>query len=201
MNGMTGNHTKTCFLGNYTNAQTWLILATALLLSACSPGVTIMEGSRYKLYDTIPDLAADSTQVVVVHVRDRWDNPSTTDPDGTANAPTVTSVGDVVETLTSATLASALDVPEARGVSPAAPGDEIKIVQMGATDMAATPAPLLEPGQTYLLFLSVPDEPHDGAFWVTGADAGIFQSDGEGFTQPVDSGDAFPATITRDDLG
>lgn len=102
---------------------------------------------------------------------------------------------------TPASLGSTIEAPEAVAIAQPGPGELIQVVQMGWIEMVETPAPLLMPGETYLLFLSAPSDRHDGAWWVSGGNAGIFQPDGDVFVQVArESGDTFPSTITREDL-
>ncbi|ROR97115.1 hypothetical protein EDD28_1708 [Salana multivorans] len=131
---------------------------------------------------------------------DRRNDEVVTEPDGTETSQTTTSDVTVLEVLAPASLGTTIEAPEAVAIAQPEPGELIQVVQMGWIEMAEAPAPLLASGETYLVFLSAPSDRH-GAWWVTGANAGIFRPDGDVFVQVAeDTGDSFRATITREDL-
>ncbi|EWS82436.1 hypothetical protein BF93_10505 [Brachybacterium phenoliresistens] len=75
--------------------------------------------------------------------------------------------------------------------------------------MQETPAPILELGKTYILFLNRTrrEGPDSDKFFITGADAGIYMQDTatagtseESFHSIGESGDSIPESATADEL-
>ena len=82
-------------------------------------------------------------------------------------------------------------------------GDSVGVRQLGTPDMSETPAPILEVGQSYLLFLRPTELPGEASelFYVVGGVAGIFVADAGTFSRLVrDSGDQLPNQLTTADL-
>lgn len=148
-----------------------IALATALV--ACT--TTGSSGSRHTLYESIDALAADSSVIVVGTVTEqRGDATTTVSSIEVSNAPANPQLG------------AALDGEHAT----VAVGDVVEVRQ----DIA----PFLAPGGEYMLFLTPSMLPGEAAsqYFVTGAEAGIYQRDGDEFRRVVmDSGDTLPETI------
>jgi len=180
--------------------------------TACSPDVgadgspdttTGMAVSRSTLYTSVEDLSADSTLVVVGRVTDR----TTSGSAEAAGADTVHTVStfEVTEATPAAGREDAdTDVPAA--------GSTIEVRQLGSTVVDQLPAPILEVGQDYLLFLT-PTGLSGGAasqFHITGGTAGYYRSTagptgdradaGATFGKVGDEGDTLPATLTADQI-
>ena len=88
----------------------------------------------------------------------------------------------------------------------------IEVRQLGSTDVDQLPAPILEVGQDYLLFLT-PTGLSGGAasqFYITGGTAGYYRSTagptgdradaGATFGKVGDEGDTLPTTLTADQI-
>ncbi|HEV7743172.1 MAG TPA: hypothetical protein VGO65_12225 [Pseudolysinimonas sp.] len=151
-----------------------------LVLAGCSTSGS--SGSRHELYDSVAGIAADSTLVVVgrVTLQEDDDSPQTTR----------VSTIEIVERFLPAGLGSDLDIR-----LPDKIGDTLQVRQVLE--------PYLERGQSYLLFLRPSELPGDAAaqFFVTGADAGVYLSQGTDFVHPEFDGDTLPTTLTAADLG
>lgn len=150
-----------------------LCVIVLITTAACSSSSS---GSRHTLYDSIDSLAADSSAILVGTVSDQ----------STAGGTTVSSVA-VTNAPTNPQLGGNLaDPPE-----PPAAGDVVEVRE--------DQTPTLSPGEEYLLFLTPTMLPGDAStqYFITGAVAGIYVRDGEGFRRAVpDSGDTLPDTIT-----
>jgi len=139
------------------------VLAT--LPSGCA--TSGMAASRSVIYDSVESLSADSSAVVVVEVQ------AVSDVDGKAPM----SAADAVVT-------RAFDVPalgrDVGSVDTLTAGASVTVLQLGTRGMGDTPAPLLQAGETYLLFLtpSMLDGGKRSAFFVTGGTAGLYESSG-----------------------
>lgn len=142
------------------------------MLTACAGGVS---GSRATLYDSIDALAADSSAIVVGAVAlQRTEGDYTISSFVVESSPTNPQLGANLED----------------GAQAIEPGDVVEVRQM--TD------PRLVRGGRYALFLTETGLPGDaaGQYYVTGAVAGIYVRDGDGFRRVVpDSGDTLPETI------
>ncbi|MFD4990831.1 hypothetical protein ACFWH7_03690 [Cellulosimicrobium cellulans] len=181
-------------------------LAAGVTFAACSsPGttVTIASGGRAELYSSVDELTADSSAIAVVTVTGQ----EVFDRDGTkelGNTYTVSDV-DVLQTRAPDALNEARDA-----AAHVAPGASIQVRQMGDPSMDL-PAPILEVGKSYLLFLVPSGLPGDEAeqFFITGGTAGYFaapdrveaRSAGtQSFEKVGDEGDTLPADVTLDQL-
>lgn len=149
------------------------LVASAGILAACSEAGS---GSRHTLYDSIESLAADSSSIVVGDVTAQSvEGDVTISSVAVTNAPANPRLG-----------SDLADAPE-----PAAVGETVEVRQEGS--------PTLEVGGEYLLFLTPTMLPGEAAaqFFVTGAVAGLYVREDDGFRRVVpDSGDDLPATIT-----
>lgn len=162
-----------------------------------------MAVSRSTLYISVEDLSADSTLVVVGRVTDRTTSGSA-EAAGADPVHTVSTI-EVTEATPAAGREDAdTDVPAA--------GSTIEVRQLGSTDVDQLPAPILEVGQDYLLFLT-PTGLSGGAasqFHITGGTAGYYRSTagptgdradaGATFGKVGDEGDTLPATLTADQI-
>lgn len=149
-------------------------VSVAMSLAACASATVEhgMTGDRAEFYHSIDDLVAASTTIVTARVTAREE------------------VGDEVkDTIVTASVDSAYE-PQNLGsarewaLTPLAPGNEVRIYQYGTADTASL-APILEPGEQYLLFLvRASDEengysagnPRAGTFDIVGVDAGIYEA-------------------------
>lgn len=149
-------------------------ISVSLLLTACaSPTVEYgITGDRAEFYQSIDELVAASTSVATVQVTAREE------------------VGDEIkDTIVTASVDSVYE-PQNLGsgiewaLTPLAPGEEVRIYQYGTADTASL-APILEPGQHYLLFLVrasdeengyKADNPRAGTFDIVGVEAGIYEA-------------------------
>ena len=151
-----------------------LISCVALLtLTACASSSS---GSRHALYESIDELAADSSVVVVGTAGAQHADGSTT----------VSSV-EVTNVPANPQLGANLEA----GTSSVSVGEVVAVRQEGDS--------VLSSGEEYLLFLTSSMLPGDAAaqYFVTGAVAGIYQRDGDVFRRvELDSGDQLPETIT-----
>ncbi len=151
-----------------------LALAVGIaVLAGCSQSSS---GSRHTLYDSIDELAADSSSIVVGTVTDQsTQDGATVSSVEVANAPTNPQIG--------GNLADRGD--------PAEVGETVEVRQDSP--------PFLETGAQYLLFLTptmLSGAPATQLF-ITGAGAGAYVRDGDEFHRViVDSGDNLPDTIT-----
>jgi hypothetical protein len=165
----------------------------AVSLTGCSSSHA--EGSRVELYDSVPDLAADSSIVVSGTVQQQK---TATDIPGSDEFTLSTVVID-------ATAKTDSDHPS---------GSSVVVRQHGNRDTEG-PGPLLEQGKTYLLYLTPSGLDGDLAsqFYVTGGTAGIYETqqnaaarsaggvaeDTEFTKAPSDEGDKLPAELTLED--
>lgn len=114
--------------------------------------------TRVRLYASVGELASDSTAVVVGTVTDQH---SAADIDG---------VTDFTLSTVQVSRVVAGDVTQ---------GGDVVVRQFGSAAQAA-PTPLLEPGATYLLYLTASGLQGDLAsqFYVTGGNAGLYRASG-----------------------
>jgi hypothetical protein len=134
--------------------------------------------SRAKAYGTVPALLRDADVVVVAHATDRR---------------ATESIGGIPFTITT------LDqVERLRGEPVAA---TIDLRQLGAADTSVEGATLVEPGRTYLLFLT---KQHDkdgvatGRYGIVGLQAGMYVSEGDGrFARADEDSPSLPTDVSR----
>ena len=150
-----------------------LALVTVAALTACA---NASSGSRAELYETIDELAADSSVIVGGTVTGQFRDGSTTvSTVEVAHAPANPQLGANVD------------------------GDHAAVEVGDVVEVREDAAPLLAQGDEYLLFLTPTMLPDEAAsqFFVTGAVAGIYRRDGDEFRRvALDSGDTLPETIT-----
>lgn len=157
--------------------------------------------SRSELYESLDQLDADSSLVAVGEVVDQDVQGSTGSgvaPDSSATVSTfrldrVRRGADAV--------AAGLILPEV--------GSTIEVRQLGTDEPGTAPAPILEVGSGYLLFLTPTGlAGGDGAqYYVTGGTAGYYAAQsgashtaGTIFTKVGDEGDVLPDTLTEDEV-
>lgn len=170
--------------------QTMVVASALLLLSACASAppndseVTGMHGSRTVLYQDVEHLLGDSTIVVRGVVVEQ----TTAEDQG------------ITQTLSTLEVTESFAVAESDEGAPLA---SVVVRQYRDGDYSELPAPLLEQGQEYLLFLaSAQIRGHDNHFWITGGQAGLYQADagGEIYRRiAIDEGDALPEQLTAAD--
>ncbi len=166
----------------------------ALGLSSCSSAFT-SEGSRVQLYDSVSALADDSSIVVAGTVSDQK---------------TVSDIPNGGQfTL------STLTVTKSAKTDSAHPDGSTIIVRQIGSPKTSGPAPFLEQGKAYLLYLHPSELEGELAshFYVTGGSAGIYETqqnaaarssggvteDTEFTKAPSDEGDDLPEALTLDD--
>jgi len=168
-----------------------LIGILAVGIVACGPAPSQhMDGSRHELFDSVRSISAASSNVVVVEVR------SQTEENG-PQIPYTISDAKVLTQFAPAGLGSALGLKAPRAIS-----GEVAVRQMGSKDVS-TPAPILETGRQYLLFLTPSMLEGEAAvqFSVTGGSAGIYSVEsGEFVHGPFTEGDTLPEALTAADL-
>lgn len=161
-----------------------LTLITAALICALTGCSSSASGSRANLYESIDDLAGDSTAIVIGTVTSqRQDDDAIISTFEVSNAPTNPQLGANVEGADSLLVA----------------GDTVEVRQMDSGAASSAAAPLLESDQEYLLFLTPSMLAGDAAtqFYVTGAEAGLYIRDGDEFRRVMtDTGDILPETIS-----
>lgn len=168
-------------------------LTCALAVGCTNSSTTYADGARSTLYDSVQQLSRDSVAAVVATVADQQ------------------VVGKDSETTTLSTIKVAevtrdgfgTNLPSGQAGFPQ--GTPVVVVrQLGGPDIQG-PAPMLEVGRSYLLFLTptmLPGE--DGAqFYITGGSAGYYAApqgaalDAKAsFTKVGDEGDRLPGQIT-----
>lgn len=157
------------------------LVAVIVAIAGCSTGGTsdpASAGSRAALYDSIDDLAADSTAIVGGTVTEQ-----------STQGDTTVSVILVGTAPSSPQLGANLSVP----LSDIRVGDTVQVRQDPSS------RPLLEIGEEYFLWLTPSALPGAAAsqFFITGSNAGIYVRDGDVARRVApDSGDTLPATIT-----
>jgi hypothetical protein len=175
-----------------TAAAVGSIVISALALTGCS--TSHAEGSRVELYDSVPALAEDSSVVLSGTVREQ--KTATDIPGGGEFTLSTVVVGATAKT----------DASQPTGST-------VVVRQLGSASTEG-PAPLLEQGRTYLLYLTPSGLDGDLAsqFYVTGGTAGVYETqqnaaarstgvtgDTEFTKAPSDEGDELPAELTLAD--
>lgn len=152
----------------------------ALVLAACASSSS---GSRATLYESIDQLAADSSAIVVGTVHGQR-----TEGDVTISSVEVTHSSFNPQLGANLTDESAV-----------AAGDVVEVRQdVASSHTGGDHAPLLSDGDQYMLFLTPTMLEGDAAaqYFITGAVAGLYVRDGADFRRVVtDSGDALPERI------
>jgi hypothetical protein len=148
-----------------------------------------IHGGRTTLYNGIGQLIADSRLVVVGNV----DSQSVVDANGNEPPYTLSTVS-----VSRSVAPQGLAARSGGGVVGMGEGGTVVVRQMGVSGMEV-PAPLLEVGQQYLLFLTPTGASGDtaGQYWTVGGPAGSFRLDGSGFARMSEDGDRLPAAISR----
>lgn len=175
-----------------TVAAAAVLALSAVSLTGCSSSHG--EGSRVELYNSVPALADDSIIVVAGTV---------------SSQKTVSDIPNSGEfTLSTFTVAKTAKTDSNH------PAGSTLVVRQHGTESKPGPGALLEPGKTYLLYLTPSGLDGDLAsqFYVTGGTAGIYETeqnaaarsagvtgDTEFTKAPSDEGDKLPAELTLED--
>ncbi len=173
------------------------LVSLSLAMVACSTTTTIVS-SRHTLYSDVSVLSGDSEAIVDVVVKSQ----EVVQEEIPYTLSTVT----VIAPLRPKGLAS-----NKEAAAEVTPEEQIVIRQMGSVDEEEVPAPLLEVGHRYLLFITSTKLEGDAAsqFYVTGVSAGIYRTESSAgarggdvtYTRvDRDSGDDLPPTLTAADL-
>jgi hypothetical protein len=171
-----------------------LLAGATILLAFLLPGCSSsgVHASRERLYSTLGELSSVSSAVVLGDVVDQQVIPG-------SPAETTVSIVRVIRTFDPPQLGE-----ESReGLSEIHAGAEVRVRQIGSRDMAAVPAPILERGETYLIFLAASGLEGAAAsdFFISGGQPGYFRIDGDEFVRVVaESEDTLPVRITEEDL-
>lgn len=168
-----------------------------LSLVSCTPEpVSFMHGSRVELYNSVREIAADSSKVVVVDVLEQE---VIYERLGDLPSPITYTVSTVAVRKEFSPTGLGIELPNA---GPHVEGDRLLVRQMG-TKESDGPATILRPDASYLLFLTPSLLPGELAsqFYVTGGSAGIYVATDNFFEHgPFEEGDTLPGTLTADDL-
>jgi hypothetical protein len=196
-------------MNTFRSAFAVVAIGAAVSLAGCAspeePAVVRgVDGSRHEIYDSVDGLVQDSSAVVTVEVLSQ-ERGELDAPEGVLATPLTISTVRVLELAEPDELAETLP----GGESTVAVGDELVVRQLGDAEMESTPAPIMEIGGSYLLFLTPTGLPGEAAdeFYVTGAVAGLFEpsSSGRGgetgYTSLSHDGDDLPSDITLGDIG
>ncbi|MFD8768449.1 hypothetical protein [Microbacterium oxydans] len=173
------------------------LVSLSLAMVACSTTTTI-DSSRHTLYSDVSVLSGDSEAIVDVVVKSQ----EVVQEEIPYTLSTVT----VIAPLRPKGLAS-----NREAAAEVTPEEQIVIRQMGSVDEEEVPAPLLEVGHRYLLFITSTKLEGDAAsqFYVTGVSAGIYRTESSAGARggdvtythvDRDSGDDLPPTLTAADL-
>lgn len=170
-------------------------LLTAAVLAAglggCAVTTTSLSGSRHTLYESVEELAGDSSNVVRVKVLEQ----SEVDD------------GDLPYTVSRASVQGAYAPKNlGRNVTDAAAvkaGDEIYIRQFGTSKWEEVPAQILDDDAEYLLFVTPTMlKGAESEYYITGGSAGIYKvtEDGRFDHGPFEEGDTLPEVLTEQEL-
>ncbi|CAH0222851.1 hypothetical protein SRABI76_02554 [Microbacterium oxydans] len=174
------------------------LFSASLVMTACTPTTTSIEESRHTLYSDVAGLAADSEAVVDVVV----DSQEIVQEAMPYTLSTVTVIAPLQPTGLAANADAAATVT---------PEQQIVIRQLGSSAEETVPAPLLEVGGRYLLFVTSTQLPGDAAsqFYVTGGSAGLYRTESASEARgsdvsyarvDVESGDSLPLTLRTAEL-
>lgn len=175
-------------LKNITAAFAVLVVAT-LAMTGCVTTETSMHASRAKLYTDITEVIGESSAVVEIEVQSQE-----IVEDGTHTLSTATVISAFQPKGLAATLSSA---------TPVAAADKVIVRQLGSSEQYGVPAPLLEIGNRYLLFLTPTTLEGDAGsqFYIVGGTAGLYTSESGNYVHvKTEDGDNLPATLTATEL-
>jgi hypothetical protein len=160
-----------------------ILTVATLALSGCTLTSSSASGSRHKLYESVEELVADSTAVVV----------ATATEQAREDYQVVTRI-EVEQALDPAGIATAAPARQ----TPLSPPQELVVRQLDN----GTEEGVLEPGRRYLLFLN--PTMLDGAaadhFYVVGSVAGVFLAEGHEFRRMSTVDADLPDTLTVGEL-
>lgn len=146
-------------------------LLAIVLLAGCSQSSGVgTHGARAEIYTSVGALVEDSSAIATVVID------SSDQTRSSAGSPLTVATATVIENVAAPSVG--LDSREGALDTSLELNDVITIRQMGSPDTDQE-TPYLQPGETYLVFLAstgLPDVP-DTEFYITGAVAGIYESD------------------------
>ncbi|WP_270410257.1 hypothetical protein [Brachybacterium paraconglomeratum] len=152
-------------------------------------------GNRSRIYGSLEELRADSDLVIKATVPNPLEVTKREEDAGTFTYEDIETTLPVLE--------SSVVGTRGEGVDDLSSGpDEVTVIQLGNAEMSEVPAPLLEAGKTYVLFLTLSGLPGDDAnkFFVTCSDAGIFLEDGAAVVPLSEHGDVLPESKDAETL-
>lgn len=176
-----------------------------LVLSGCVTTSTGTSGSRHKLYESLTDLIGDAGRVVAGSVVSQTE---TVEHELTLTVSTFEVEREFQPESLGVELHERARPENALGPLPArqpGAGETIVIRQYGSATAQTNVAPLLIPGETYLLFINLSGLEGSAAsqYYVTGSDAGIYLEAGvpsEFERVSKEAGDVLPTVVTETDL-
>lgn len=168
-------HRPSALRGHGTTLVATSMVATVLVLAGCSSSTTGastgMGASRVELYESLPDLLEDTSLVVAGIAATRATDDGVTGPTGAMEVPaSTTTTIDITEIVSQAG-------DDTTAFSSLSSNMTLAVRQFGTPDMFETPAPLMEPGQEYLLFLVPTGERNvkEPTYYVVGGSAGMYE--------------------------
>ena len=169
-------------------------VVSVMSLAACAPAVTFSSGSRVKLYNSIKELAADSTLVASIDVTSQKEYPET----DSASAYTA-STAEITAIFQTAGLPG-----DARLDQKFSAGEEIVIRQLATGNSVSEDGSkiVIDASGSYLVFLVESGVPgaSGNEFYITGGTAGLFGADGDKYQWLGNEGDKLPNSLTAADL-
>lgn len=154
------------------------------------------QGSRVTIYQSLDELIADSSLIVLGSVAEQA---ALSGDDASDNVTASEFVVDqaFVPTGLAQSLAQAGVQPSTRD-----PGDTVTVLQHGTPDTVTSVGKLLEEGGRYLLFLNPTGLSGAAAddFFVVGSEAGLYKAEGDAFVRLSQGGDGIPSTLIPEDL-
>lgn len=187
---------------NQARLVSWLIISCtgAMALTSCGQPEqqNSMEGSRSTIYKSVDELGDDSSAAITGEVVDQK-----FETDSYGNA----------VTLSRFLVDKVADLPkeDGAGARTLAPAKIVTIRQLGDESFAETLSPLLEVGETYMLFLTPSGLPGSDArqYFITGNTAGYYKltdnaalrASEPGYEKVGDEGDTLPVVLTFSEVG
>ena len=174
------------------------ILSLGVALAACAsvPSTETVDsptsqGSRVTIYQSLDELIADSSLIVLGSVAEQAVLP------GDVSASELVVDQAFVPTGLAQSFAQAGVQPSTRD-----PGETVTVLQHGTLDTVTSVGTLLEEGGSYLLFLNPTGLSGAAAegFFIVGGEAGLYKAEGGAFVRLSQGGDHIPATLTPQDL-
>jgi hypothetical protein len=167
---------------------------SVLSLAACAPAETFSSGSRVELYNSIEELAADSTLVADIVVTSHKEYPETD-----SASPYTASTAEIKAVFRPAGLPEDATPTEKFG-----PGETIVIRQLATGNSVSEDGKKIIIGTSgsYLVFLVGSGVPgaSGNEFYITGGTAGLFGASGEEYQWLGNEGDKLPSSLSPADL-